>query len=55
MMKRIIFIFLLVIVFLRADSQIVIGSNVQSINCNDSNGYIIVTTDLTPSFYSWYF
>ena len=54
-MKRIVFIFLLIIVFLRANSQVIVGSNVQSINCNYSNGYISVTTDFTPSFYSWYF
>ena len=38
-----------------ANSQNIIGSTVQGIDCNNSNGYITIITDISPSFYFWYF
>lgn len=53
-MKRILFIFLIFISVLQGYSQIITNVNIQGIDCYNDTGYISITTDIEPSFYSWY-
>ena len=53
-MKRILFIFLILISISQGYSQIITNVNIQGIDCNNSTGYISITTDITPYYIIWW-
>ena len=53
-MKRILFIFLILISISQGYSQIITNVNIQGIDCNNSLGYISITTDIPTTFIKWW-
>ena len=53
--KNFFIIFCLICIPFCVFSQNIVSTNVQGIDCNNSQGYIQIDTDTVTPFYSWYF
>ena len=54
-MKRVLLLFFVFFAIIQVNSQNILNVNIQGIDCNNSFGYISLTTDLNPTFISWYY
>ena len=53
-MKRVLLLLFLFSAIIQVNSQTILNANIQGIDCNNSSGYISLTTDISPTFISWY-
>ena len=53
--KKFFFIFCFIWIPFCVFSQNIVSTNIQGIDCNNSQGYIQIDTDTITPFYSWYF